>query len=102
RQKPEFAFAKFARALVERLDPAPLLIDDARVVGDEQARRVRRPREQCTRGEGESHRSVNYPVIMADNRAGRLLADLLSDAAQPAILWQLSAFAICFVIARWA
>ena len=39
---------------------------------------------------------------MADNRAGRLLADLLSDAAQPAILWQLSAFAICFVIARWA
>ena len=39
---------------------------------------------------------------MADNRAGRLLADLLSDAAQPAILWQLSAFAICFVVARWA
>jgi small-conductance mechanosensitive channel len=39
---------------------------------------------------------------MADNHAGRLLEDLLSDARQPAILWQVGAFALCFLVACWA
>ena len=39
---------------------------------------------------------------MTDNHAGQLLADLLSDAQQPAILWQVGALAFCLVIARWA
>ena len=39
---------------------------------------------------------------MADNHAGRLLADLLADAGQPAILWQLGALALCVLVAHWA
>ncbi len=38
---------------------------------------------------------------MADNHAGRLLADLLQDAAQPAILWQAGALALCVLVAHW-
>ena len=38
---------------------------------------------------------------MADNHAGRLLADLLADAGQPAILWQVGAFAFCLLFAYW-
>jgi small-conductance mechanosensitive channel len=39
---------------------------------------------------------------MADNHAGRLLADLLADAVQPAILWQAGALALCVLVAHWA
>ena len=39
---------------------------------------------------------------MADNHAGRLLADLLADAGQPAILWQAGALTFCLLFAYWA
>jgi hypothetical protein len=88
-------------ALDEGFDLATILVDDARVVGDERAGRLRLgcSKQEAERPQAARACSVNYPKTMTENQFGRLLADLWADLQEPAILWQIGTLALCLLAA---